>query len=163
VERGLCEHAQPYICADSDDGGLLTRLFRGALGNEGVCSVGFWEGTLALFIGRWYWEWEEKAPRPMEFGLGSLHVASSNGPKFMYLCSVLCLIYYIGSLCSGGFADATGGMCWFGVWWGHDTDVPWTGCTQLGPADRHVSFYTSLVGGGLRFSGRRSEHCLRSG
>jgi len=61
VERGLCEHAQPYICAVSDDGGLLPRLYRGALGNEGVCSVGFWEGTLVLFLGRWYREWEEKA------------------------------------------------------------------------------------------------------
>jgi hypothetical protein len=71
---------------------------------------------------------EREAPRSMEFGLGSLHVASSNDPKFMYLCSVLCLIYYIDSLCSGGFADATADMCWFGVWWGHGTDVPWTGC-----------------------------------
>ncbi len=123
VERGLCDHDQPYICVASDDGGLLPRLFRGALGNEGVCSVGFWEGTLVLFLGRWYREWEEKAPWHMEFGLGSLHVESSNGPKFMYLCSVLCLIYYIGSLCSSCFADATAGMCWFGVWWGHDTDV----------------------------------------
>jgi hypothetical protein len=86
VERGFCEHAQPYIFSASDDGGLLPRLFRGALGNEGVYSVGFWEGTLVLFLGRWYREWEVKAPWPMEFGLGSLHVASSNGPKFMYLC-----------------------------------------------------------------------------
>ncbi len=49
VEREICEQAQPYICAASDDGGLLPRLFRGALGNEGVYSVGFWEGTLVLF------------------------------------------------------------------------------------------------------------------
>ena len=32
------------------------------------------------------------------------------------------VLYYIGSLCSGGFADATAGMCWFSVWWGHDSD-----------------------------------------
>ena len=121
--------------------------FRGVLGNEGVCSVGFWEGTLVLFLGRWYREWEEKAPRPMQFGLGSLNVASSNSPKF---------IYYIGSLFSGGFAYATAGMCWFGVWWGHGSDVPRTGCARLSSAARRVSFYTSLVGGGLRLSGPSS-------
>ena len=70
----------------------------GCFGDEGVCSVGFWEETFVLFLGRWYREWEEKAPRPMEFGLGSLHVASSNSPKFVYLCSVLCLILYRQSL-----------------------------------------------------------------
>ncbi len=60
---------------------LLPRLFRGALGNEGVCSVGFWEETLVLFLGRWYREWEEKMPWPMEFELCSLHVAPSNSPN----------------------------------------------------------------------------------
>ena len=64
--------------------------------------------------------------------------------------------YYIGSLCSGVFADATAGMCWFGVWWGHGTDVPRTGCARLGSATRRVSFYASLVGGGLRLSGPSS-------
>ncbi len=33
-------------------GGLLPRLFRDSLGNEGVCgSVGFWEETVVLFFG----------------------------------------------------------------------------------------------------------------
>ncbi len=88
-------------------------------------------------------------------GLGSVsgYSTSSHGGK---RASVLCLIYYIGSLCSGGFADATAFMCWFGVWWGHVTDVPRTGCARLGSADRRVSFYASLVGGGLRLSGPSS-------
>ena len=58
----------------------------------------------------------------------------------------------ISSLSSGGFADATADMCWFGVWWGHGIDVPRTGCARLGSGTRHVSFYVSLVGGGLRLS-----------
>jgi hypothetical protein len=33
--------------------------------------------------------------------------------------------------CSGGFSNATTDMCWFGVWWGHDTDER-TGCVRLG-------------------------------
>ena len=48
----------------------------------------------------------------------------------LYLCSVLYVLYYISSLCSGDFADVTAGMCWFGVCWGHVTDVPRTGCTS---------------------------------
>ncbi len=52
--------------------------------------------------------------------------------KFMFLCSVLCLILYV-----------TDGMC--------------TVCTQLGSVtQRRVSFYTSFVGGGLRLSGSSS-------
>jgi hypothetical protein len=95
-----------------------------------VCSVGFWEGTFVFFWGRWYREWEEKSPRPMEFELCSLHVAPSNRPNLCIyvLYYVLC---YINSLCSGGFADETGGMCWFDVWWGYGTDVSRTGCARL--------------------------------
>ena len=91
------------ICSDQT-------VFWGVLGNEGVCSVGFWEGTLVLFLGRWYREWQEKAPRTMEFELCSLHVSPSNGT---YLCIYVLyyVIYYISSLCSGGFADATACMC----------------------------------------------------
>jgi hypothetical protein len=155
VERGLCEHAQPYICAASDDGGLLPRLFRGALGNEGVCSVGFWEGTLVLFLGRWYRELQEKASRSMEFELCSLHVAPSNDPM-LCIYVLYYVLYYISSLCSGGFIDATACMCCFGVWWGHGTDVPRTGCARLGLTTRRVSFYASVVGGGLRLSGPSS-------
>jgi hypothetical protein len=155
VEREICEQGQPYICAASDDGGLLPRLFRGALGNEGVYSVGFWEGTLVLFLGRWYREWEEKVTRPMEFELCSLHVAPSNGPN-LCIYVLYYVLYYISSLCSGGFADTTASMCWFCVWWGHGTDVSRTGCARLGSATRRVSFYTSLVGGGLRLSGSSS-------
>jgi hypothetical protein len=113
------------------------------------------EGRRALWavvlLGRWYREWKEKASRPMEFELCSLHVASSNSPN---LCFYLLyyVLYYINSLRSGGFADATAGMCWFGVCWGHVTDMPRTGCARLGSATRRVSFYASLVGGGLRLS-----------
>jgi hypothetical protein len=149
VERGFCEYVQPYICATSDDGGLLPRLFRGTLGNEGVCSVGFWEGTLVLFLGRWYREWEEKMTSPMEFELCSLHVSPSNRPN-LCIYVLYYVLYYINSLCSGGFSDATACMYWFGVWWGHVTDVSRTGCARLSSATRHVSFYTSLVGEGLR-------------
>ena len=75
----------------------------------------------------------------------SLHVAPWNSPN-LYLCSVLYVF-------SGGFTDATTVMCWFGVCWGHDTDVSWTGCERLGSETRRSSFYVSLVGGGLRLSG----------
>ena len=67
----------------------------------------------------------------------------------LYLCSVLYVLYYISSLCSGGFSDATEDMCWFGVGWGHGTDVSQTGCVRMGSSTRLVSFYVSLVGGGL--------------
>ena len=110
---------------------------------------------MVLFLGRWYREWEEKAPRPMEFGLGSLHVASRTAQS-LCIYVLYYVLYYIVSLCSGGFADATAGMCWFGVWWGHGSDVPRTGCARLSSAARRVSLYTSLVGGGLRLSGPSS-------
>ncbi len=109
VERGLCEHDQPSICATSDDGGFLPRLFRVDLGNEGVCSVGFWDGTMVIFWGGWYREWEEKSPRSMEFGLCSLHVVSSNGPN-LCIYVLYYVLYYISSHCSGGFADTTACM-----------------------------------------------------
>jgi hypothetical protein len=152
VERGLCEHVQPYICVDSDDGGLLPRLFQGALGNEGVCSVGFWEDTLVLFLGRWYREWEEKAPRSMEFELCSLHVTSQTDQIYVFMS---CIMSYIIKAVSV-VADATTYMCWFCVWGGHGTGVSQTGCKRLGSATRRVSFYVSLVGGGLRLSGPSS-------
>jgi hypothetical protein len=82
----------------------------------------------------------------MEFELCSPHIRS--------LCRYV--LYYISSLCSGGFTDATAGMCWFGVCWGHGTDVPRTGCARLGSATPHVSFYVSLVDGGLRLPGTSS-------
>jgi hypothetical protein len=103
---------------------------------------------VVLFLRGWYRGWEEKAPRPMEFDLCSLHVASSNRPKFKYLYSVLYVLgvirtlggvgrkalsylYYISSLCSGGFAVCDC-MCWFGVCWGHGTDMPRTGMCTAG-------------------------------
>jgi hypothetical protein len=43
-----------------------------------------------FYLGRWYREWEEKAPRSMEFELCSLHVASSNNPN---LC--IDVLYYM--------------------------------------------------------------------
>jgi hypothetical protein len=87
-----------------------------------------------------------------DIGSSSLHVTPSNS---LNLCIyVLChVLYYISSLCSGGFTDATTDMCWFGVWWGHDTDVSRTGCARMGSTTRRVSFYESLVDGGLRLSG----------
>jgi hypothetical protein len=135
--------------------GVFSRVCSGVLWGMVVCSVGFWEETLVLFWGRWYREWEEKVPRPREFELCSLHVASSNRPN-LCIYVLYYVLYYINSLCSGGFADATTVMCWFGVWLGYGTDVPRTGCARLGSATRRVSFYTSLVGGGLRLSGPSS-------
>ncbi len=44
----------------------------------------------------------------------------------------------------------TAGMCWFGVCWGYGTDVSRTGYARLGSETLRVSFYASLVGGGLR-------------
>ena len=92
------------------------------------------------FLGRCYRECEEKV---MEFELFSLHVAPSSSPN---LCIYVLydVLDYINSLCSGGFADATAGMCWFGVWWGHGTDVSRTGCARLGSATRH-NVYTTLL------------------
>jgi hypothetical protein len=43
-----------------------------------------------FFLGRWYREWEEKAPQPMEFELCSLHVEPSNSP---HLC--IYVLYYV--------------------------------------------------------------------
>jgi hypothetical protein len=92
--KRACDHDQPYICVTSEDGrwGSSPASVPGALGNEGVCSVGFWEGTLVLFLGRWYREWEEKAPRSMEFQLCSLHVSPSNDPN---LCIYVLYMSYI--------------------------------------------------------------------
>ena len=105
-----------------------------------------------LFLGRWYRGWEEKTPRSMQFELCSLHDAPSNRPKFMYLLCIICFILYkqslqwwfrcirlqacVGSVCVGG----TVLMCR-----GRE-------CARLGSATRRVSFYVSLVGGGLRLS-----------
>ena len=125
----------------------------GCFGDEVVYSVGFWKESLFLFLGRWYRGWEEKAPRTMKFELCSLDDASSNRPKFMYLLCIICFILYtqslqwwfpcvrlqacVGSVCVGG----TTLMCR-----GRE-------CARLGSATRRVSFYASLVGGGLRLSG----------
>jgi hypothetical protein len=111
------------------------------------CSGVFWgmRESVVSDSGRGHW-------------LCSLHVAPSNGPN---LCIYVFyyVLYYINSLCSGGFTDATASMYWFGVWWVHDTDVSRTGCTRLGSTTRRVSFYVSLcslVDGGLRLSGPSS-------
>ena len=132
------------------------------MGNEGVGRVGFWEETSVLFLGRWYREWEEKSLRSMEFKLCSLHVATSNSPN-LCIYVLYYVLYYISSLCSGGFTDTTGGMCWFGVCRGYGTDVPRTGCTRMGSVTRRVSFYASLVGGGLRLSGLDGKTGLLTG
>ena len=60
--------------------------------------------------------------------------------NLMYLCSVLYVLYYIRSLSSGGFVDVTSGMCWFGVCWGHGTDVSRTGYARMGSETQRVSF-----------------------
>jgi hypothetical protein len=73
-------------------------------------------------------------------------VVSDSGRGHWFFFWVGGIGYYINSLYSGGFSDTTTSMCWFGVWWGHGTDVTWTGCARLGSATRHVSFYVSLVG-----------------
>ena len=43
----------------------------------------------------------------------------------------LSCLYYISSLCSGGFTE-TPDMCSFGVCWGHDTEVSRTGMCTVG-------------------------------
>jgi hypothetical protein len=145
-----------------------------------VCSGvlwGMWESVVSdsgrrqwfFLLGMWYWEWEEKASRSMEFELCSLYVTSSNRlnlciyvlyhvfkqnkiyvfmffkqTKFMYLCSVH-VLYYIISLCSGGFTHVITVMCWFGVCWGHDTDVigrdvyGWVRQLDMSPSTCHWS------------------------
>jgi hypothetical protein len=129
----------------------------GTWGSEGVCrllpeSVGFWEESLFLFLGRWYRGWEEKAPRSMKFELCSLHDTSSNSPKFMYLICIICFILYQQSLqwwfrCLR-LQTCVGSVCV------EDTSLMFRGreCARLGSATRRVSFYVSLVGGGLRLS-----------
>ncbi len=82
------------------------------------------------------------------WGMRESTVSVSGRGQFMYLCLVLCLVIYKQSL--------TAYMCWFGVWWGHRTDVPRTGCARMGSETRRVSFYVSMVGGGLRLSGPSS-------
>jgi hypothetical protein len=106
-------------------------------------------------LGRWYREWEEKAPRTIEFELCSMNVSPSNRPN-LCIYVLYYISYHINRLCSGGFTDVTADMCWFGVCWAHVTDVPRTGCTRMGSETRRVSFYTSLVGEGLRLSGPSS-------
>ncbi len=108
-----------------------------------------------FFLGSWYREWEKKTPRHMEFELCSIPVTPSNSPN-LCIYVLYYVLYYINSLCSGGFTDSTTDMCWFGVCWGHGTDVSRTGCTRMGSTTRRVSFYVSLVGGGLRLSGPSS-------
>ena len=95
--------------------------------------------------------------RSMEFELCSLHVVSSNRPKFMYLGSVLYVLgvirkggvghktlsslsylYYISCLCSGVFVECD---IRFGMCWGHVTDVPRTGFVRMDSETRHVSFF----------------------
>ena len=91
----------------------------------------------------------------MEFELCFLHVGPSNRPKFMYLCSVLYVLYYINSLCSGGFVlcDCRYMLvrCVLGARHWCVTDR----ITRLGSATGRI-FYVSLVGGGLRPSGPSS-------
>ena len=105
-----------------------------------------------LFLGRWYRGWEEKAPRSMKFELCSLYDAPSNGPNFMYLLCIICFILYKQSL-QWWFLCMRLQTCVGSVCVG-DTSLMWRGreCVQLGSATRHVSFYASLVGGGLRLS-----------
>ena len=96
----------------------------GCFGDEGVCSVGFWEESLFLFLGRWYRGWQEKAPWSMKFELCSLHDAPSNRPKFVYLLCIICYILYKQSTTVVVVSlYATAGMYWFSVCWGHVTNV----------------------------------------
>jgi hypothetical protein len=85
------------------------------------------------------------------------------GPSSSNCVSLLCrpfkhrnfyIIYAVSTVVVSLYATVD--MCWFGMCWGHVTDVPRTGCVRLGSATRRVSFYTSLDGGGLRPSGPSS-------
>jgi hypothetical protein len=136
------------ICSDQPvldrfvvfDFGVFSRVCSGVLWGMRESAVSdSGRGHWFFFLGRWYRKYEEKASRPMEFELCSLHVAPSNSQN-LCIYVLYYVLYYISSLCSGGFADATAYMCWFGVWWDRVTDVPRTGCARLGSATRRVSF-----------------------
>ena len=96
----------------NDEGGLLSRLFRGTLGMR--------ESTVSD-SGRRQWFFFS-APRPMAVSA--------------VVVSLIRLQTCVGSVCVGG----TVLMC-----------RGWE-CARIGSATRRVSFYVSLVGGGLRLS-----------
>ena len=132
--------------------GVFSSVCSGVLWGRGGLQCRILGGVIVSFLGRWYRGWEEKAPRPMKFELCSLHDAPSNSPKFMYLLCIICFILYkqslqwwfrcmrlqtcVGSVCVGGTAL---------MYLGRE-------CARFGLATRRVSFYASLVGGGLRLS-----------
>ena len=64
-----------FVVEGAEQGAQLCVVLRFRWWNEGFMSMfsRFWEGSLFLFLGRWYRGWEEKAPQPMEFELCSLH------------------------------------------------------------------------------------------
>ena len=84
----------------SSDGGLLTRLFRGTLGKRGSTSS---DSGRSHFVFLLFWvggvgPGMREGDTTMEFELCSLHLASSNSPEFMYLCSVLYVLGVIRTL-----------------------------------------------------------------
>ncbi len=123
VEGGLYDHAQSYI---------HTTLMMGVFSS--VCSGVFWgRGGLQCRI------------------LGGV-ITLSNRPKFMYLLCIICFISYTQSL-QWWFRCMRLQTCVGSVCVG-DTTLMCHGreCARLGSTTRRVSFYASMVGGGLRLS-----------
>jgi hypothetical protein len=101
VEGGLFMSMRNLGFAASDDR-VFSRVCSGVpSGMRRSCRIlvghvdSFWVG--------WHREWEEKAPRPMEFELCSLACRAFNQPRIYVLC---CVLYVLGvmriqSLCNG--------------------------------------------------------------
>ena len=146
----MCMDTSAYRCRNDmfrstgvDDGGLLSSLSRGALGmRESEVSGSGWRQWI-FFGGRWYRDGKRRHHGPWSSNCVSLNVGPSNRPNFYTIKAVSAVVVSLYS---------TRDMCWFGICSGHGTDVSRTGCARLGSVTRRVSFYTSLVGGGLRLS-----------
>jgi hypothetical protein len=120
--------------ARPDDGGLLPRLFWSVLGTR--MSVVSDSGSRHRFF---FW----------------VGCTDTHGIQVVLISSYF--LYYISSLCSGGFCVCvcrhalvrTSPVCVRG------TSLMCRGreCVRLGSGTRHVCFYVSLVGGGLRPTG----------
>ena len=84
-------------------------------------------GDIVFFLGRWGREG-----------------TAVHGVRIVFHCmsalqTALISILYKQSLQWWFRCYVTAGMCWFGVWWGHVTDVSRTGCARLGSATRTSS------------------------
>ena len=128
-------------------GVLMTGIFPasvpGCFGDERVCSFGFKTERRHCFL--FGWVGKRRHHVPWSSNCVSLYVDPSNSPNFYIISTVSAVVVSL---------YATGGMCWFGMCWGHVTDVSRTGCARLGSATR-----TRLI---LRVGGRWKSTSLRA-